>query len=210
MATSKETKTRYKAMYWNDRHLYVDFNKKSYDKSGMPAYPMMCPVCLTDRGILRLQSACLPCKKCGQKGKKSPLKGGQRDASFSIKISEGNRKFRQKTDKDWKPMSKECKKIAHSIRTRIWQGIKNTSNTSSSELTGLSWHDLKNYLQSKFQPGMTWDNYAKNGWHIDHIKPLSKFDLTDEDEQRRAYHYTNLQPLWAKDNIRKSDKYEER
>jgi len=53
---------------------------------------------------------------------------------------------------------------------------------------------------------MTWDNYGKTGWHVDHIKPLTRFDLTEETEVVKAVHYTNLQPLWAVDNIRKSNK----
>ena len=51
---------------------------------------------------------------------------------------------------------------------------------------------------------MTWDNYGE--WHIDHIKPISSFDLKDAKNQKLAMHYTNLQPLWAKDNISKGNK----
>ena len=53
---------------------------------------------------------------------------------------------------------------------------------------------------------MTWDNWTTDGWHIDHIKPLSSFDLTDRKQLLEVCHYTNLQPLWAKDNLIKSDK----
>ena len=51
---------------------------------------------------------------------------------------------------------------------------------------------------------MTWNNYGK--WHVDHIKPLSKFDLTVASEQFKACHYSNLQPLWAEENIEKKDR----
>jgi hypothetical protein len=64
--------------------------------------------------------------------------------------------------------------------------------------------NLKIHLESKFQPGMTWENHGRNGWHIDHIKPLCSFDLTDLMQLRQACHYTNLQPLWAKENLRKN------
>ncbi|MEM4726181.1 MAG: hypothetical protein QXG63_04505 [Nitrososphaerales archaeon] len=62
------------------------------------------------------------------------------------------------------------------------------------------------YLESKFLPGMTWDNHGRNGWHIDHVRPLSSFDLTDPEQLKQACHYTNLCPMWANDNIRKSNK----
>jgi hypothetical protein len=64
---------------------------------------------------------------------------------------------------------------------------------------------LKQHLESKFQTGMTWDNWTIDGWHIDHIKPLASFDLTNRKQLFEDCNYTNLQPLWAIDNILKSD-----
>ena len=61
------------------------------------------------------------------------------------------------------------------------------------------------YLAAKFQEGMSWDNHGE--WHIDHIKPCCKFNLLDDEEQRKCFHYTNLQPLWSKDNLSKGGKY---
>jgi hypothetical protein len=65
------------------------------------------------------------------------------------------------------------------------------------------------HLESQFKEGMSWSNYGKqkdnrlDSWEIDHIIPISTFDLTDEDQQRKCWHYTNLQPLWAIDNLQK-------
>lgn len=72
------------------------------------------------------------------------------------------------------------------------------------ELTGCSKQELLDYLESKFSEGMTWENYGK--WHIDHIRPCVSFNLEDSEEQKKCFHWTNLQPLWAVDNIRKGGK----
>jgi hypothetical protein len=53
---------------------------------------------------------------------------------------------------------------------------------------------------------MSWDNYGKYGWEIDHIKPLSLYDLTDDNQLKEVCNYKNLQPLWAEDNLKKSNK----
>jgi hypothetical protein len=94
-------------------------------------------------------------------------------------------------------------RIIKNQRNRIKELITNKS-CSFSKSIGCSSDYLKWHLESKFQPGMNWDNYGK--WHVDHIKPLSSFDLTKEQDFKNACHYTNLQPLWAKDNIIKSNK----
>jgi len=74
------------------------------------------------------------------------------------------------------------------------------------ELLGCSLSELVRHLESKFLPGMSWDN--RNQWHVDHIKPLCAFDLTDPEQQAAAFHYSNLQPLWALDNMRKGGRWQ--
>lgn len=59
-------------------------------------------------------------------------------------------------------------------------------------------------LEQQFTEGMTWENYGE--WHVDHIRPCVSFDLSIPEQQQECFHYTNLQPLWAKDNLQKSDK----
>ena len=98
-------------------------------------------------------------------------------------------------------------KLSHILRSRLHNALKNNQKTGSAvKDLDCSVEELKQYLESKFQPGMSWDNWSLDGWHIDHIKPLSSFDLTDRKQLLEACHYTNLQPLWAKDNLSKSDK----
>lgn len=98
-------------------------------------------------------------------------------------------------------------KIKDNMRSRLYQAIKYKWKCGSSiEDLGCSIEELKKYLESKFSNGMTWENYGKRGWHIDHIKPLISFDLTDRKQFLEACHYTNLQPLWWYENLSKSDK----
>lgn len=94
------------------------------------------------------------------------------------------------------------------LRTRFYMALKrNTKSKRTLELLGCSIEFFKKYLESKFQPGMSWDNYGRGDWVIDHIKPCSKFDLSKESEQMFCEHYTNKQPMWEPDNIQKRDKY---
>ena len=99
-------------------------------------------------------------------------------------------------------------RISTILRSRLGKAIKDEFKIGSAiKDLGCSITELKSYLESKFLTGMTWDNYGLDGWHIDHIKPLSAFNLSDKKQMLEACHYTNLQPLWAKDNLSKNDNY---
>jgi hypothetical protein len=93
-------------------------------------------------------------------------------------------------------------KLAGLMRTRIYgalRGIEKSARTE--ELLGCAVPLLRAHLEVQFRPGMSWDNYGL--WHVDHIKPCAKFDLRHASEQRKCFHYSNLQPLWAEENRRK-------
>lgn len=97
--------------------------------------------------------------------------------------------------------------LISSVRSRTWQALSKADAskcTTTVRLLGCTVSELFSYVESLFLPGMTWDNRGK--WHLDHIVPLASFDLRQPDQQTAAFHYTNLQPLWASDNLRKSDK----
>jgi len=129
-------------------------------------------------------------------------------------LSEKKKAWRQTNAEKLKQRRTELRKtpagrIVRNIRKRLqkkMRGIKKTVSLSKS--IGKKSEALKEYLESKFLPGMTWENYGIDGWHIDHIKPLSAFDFTDPAQQAAANHYTNLQPLWAEDNLAKGDYYQ--
>ncbi len=100
-------------------------------------------------------------------------------------------------------------KMAHilrglSSRIRVAGSIKNNTTI---ELLGCTFIEAKQYIEKLFLDGMTWKNNTKKGWHIDHIVPIASFDLTNPEEQKKCFHYTNLQPLWWKDNLNKGCKY---
>jgi hypothetical protein len=100
-------------------------------------------------------------------------------------------------------------KLLCTLRARIRRaliGFNKKSTTSA--LLGCSICECRQYLESKFLPGMSWDNYGLYGWHIDHIRPCASFDLTDPEQQKQCFHYTNLQPLWAYDNLQKGDTWD--
>ena len=91
------------------------------------------------------------------------------------------------------------------VRNRIYSFLKNKNITKQNKtfnIVGCSPELLKEYLEKQFVDGMCWDN--RNEWHIDHIIPLSSANT--EEEIYKLCHYTNLQPLWAEDNLKKSNK----
>ena len=96
------------------------------------------------------------------------------------------------------------------IRARLnmrarFHSFLNGKDLSFKNILGCSLDQLKMHLEDQFQEGMSWDNYGLYGWHIDHIYPLASFDLFDPEQLKAAGHYSNLQPLWAEDNLKKSD-----
>jgi hypothetical protein len=104
---------------------------------------------------------------------------------------------RKKTDKQYR--------LIHSIRNRIRMAIKkNIKSGRSLELLGCDIHFFKDYISQMFKVGMSWDNHGK--WHIDHIRPCSSFDLSKPNEQKACFHYSNLQPLWKNENLKKGSK----
>lgn len=98
-------------------------------------------------------------------------------------------------------------KLSYYLRDRLRKAILGNQKAGSAVRDlGCTVPELKQHLESKFQEGMNWENHGMYGWHIDHIIPLASFDLTDREQFLKACHYTNLQPLWAEDNLSKGDK----
>lgn len=105
-------------------------------------------------------------------------------------------------------------RIKQNVSRRIRNALENgKKNKRTEELLGCSIEFLKKHLESRFTSEMSWENYGKwkvgesMKWNIDHIKPCAKFDLTDPEQQKICFHWSNLQPLWELDNCLKNDNY---
>jgi len=97
--------------------------------------------------------------------------------------------------------------LTEKLRTRLKQALNGKSKSKRTlELLGCTVKYLIEHLEKQFQPGMNWQE--RHLFHIDHIRPCASFDLNIPEEQEKCFHYTNLQPLWAQDNLSKGAKYE--
>lgn len=109
-----------------------------------------------------------------------------------------------KADPDFKMMraARNCvSRIARKVGSRRWK------RTSTEEYLGCTYDQARAHIEAQFKLGMSWENHG-DVWEIDHIRPLASFDLSSESDVRAAMHYTNLQPLYWKKNLAKSDKWD--
>jgi hypothetical protein len=102
-------------------------------------------------------------------------------------------RYKYQSDPIWR--LKSC------LRSRLTTAVSKKLG-STMELVGCDIDTLCSHLESQFQKGMTWINYGE--WHVDHIRPCASFDLSNLKQQKECFHYTNLQPLWAADNLAKA------
>ena len=162
-------------------------------------------------------------ERCREHGRKSREKridralqeNAQWKASNKDKISEYNKNYSKQNLEKINCKRSEANKVKRKtnpifvikarLRNRVWSMLRNKKKSATTEkMLGCSYEFFKTYIQQKFPENMGWHNMGE--WHIDHIKPLASFDLNNVEEQAIAFHYTNHQPLWAKDNIAKGAK----
>lgn len=99
-------------------------------------------------------------------------------------------------------------RIEASLRGRIWHALKGRGKADSfKNLLGCSVNELKAWLSGWFRHGMSWENYGKV-WHIDHHKPCALFNLLEPEQQKQCFHYLNLRPLFAEENLRKGSYFQ--
>ena len=162
-------------------------------------------------------------ERCREHGRKSREKridralqeNAQWKANNKDKISEYNKNYSKQNLGKINCKRSEANKVKRKtdpifaikarLRNRVWSMLKNKKKSATTEkMLGCSYEFFKTYIEQKFPENMGWHNMGE--WHIDHIKPLASFDLNNVEEQAIAFHYTNHQPLWAKDNIAKGAK----
>ena len=102
-------------------------------------------------------------------------------------------------------------RLTVNLRNRVRGAIANgTKSAATLTLLGCSAEYFRGHIEKQFTEDMTWENYGKGGWHIDHIRPCASFDLTDPEQQRICFSYINCQPMWETENIQKSDAWQAR
>jgi hypothetical protein len=135
------------------------------------------------------------CKLCSSKLRKEYYKKNRKKI---IKQTNAYKVNKYNTDPEFKLKRLLRCRLYHALRS---QNAKKSNRTL--KLTGCSLSFLVGYLEAKFKDKMTWENYGE--WHVDHIIPVSSFNLLDEEEQKKCFNYTNLQPLWAEENLSKGN-----
>jgi hypothetical protein len=156
------------------------------------------------------------CKTCRNENAKRYHKHRyHNDKSYRLRMIKNTKSYSERPENKIKRVKNQKERKLQDInyhllcvlRVRLWNALKAKGKSKrTKDLLGCSVSDLKRYLESLFQNGMSWDNYGD--WHIDHVRPCASFDLSDPEQQKRCFHYSNLQPLWALDNLKKSSRVE--
>ena len=181
-----------------------EFSKDSFKPDGLRTICRLCRS--TKRKALALSMSLVEKEVLSRKQKEWYQKNKLRVSTIRAAYYEANRSKCLKSNKIRKKKrlaSDPAFRITENCRNRLGLAVKSKSDNTLN-LIGCTGALLKKHLESKFLPGMSWSNYGLHGWHIDHIKPCAAFNLLLASEQRTCFRYTNLQPLWAKDNLRKS------
>jgi hypothetical protein len=156
------------------------------------------------------------CKKCHSlKSKDMYTKNREKILKKVTARSTGLKKEKAAYDKAYSKKRRDEDpeyRIARNLRKRLWEALheQGADKTSSAVRdVGCTGAELRRHIESLWAEGMSWDNYGneKTDWVIDHKKPLARFNLKDPEQQKLANHFTNLQPLWAIDNLKKWARY---
>ena len=151
-------------------------------------------------------------KKTQQRRKDKPQECARVRRKYYLKVEKIKNSLPQnkiQRQKKWakRYYSDQLFKIKEILKSRLRRILKQKNvrkPLAFRKAFGVSFEEFKTYIENQFVEGMNWNNYGK--WHLDHIMPLSFFNLSNLEEYKKANHYSNFQPLWAKENLKKSNK----
>jgi hypothetical protein len=187
-----------------------EFNKKSVSNKGVQYYKSQCKICQSKDEKIKRDKNTEKYKIWYNKNREERNKWR---SEYYQKNKEKLREYNKVYDKNKrvnfmvKYHTTPIIKLKHRLSCRLREVLKLKSlvkNKTYNDVIGCSPAFLKEFLENQFIGGMSWENHGLYGWHIDHIIPLSSANT--EEEVYKLCHYTNLQPLWAEDNLRKSNK----
>jgi hypothetical protein len=177
-----------------------------------PGY-LLCKQCNTEKEAtleyfyqrgLEVKGRISRCKKCSIAATKQYRKDNpdvSKEYKKSNKFKESRRRYESNKRKN--NLNYRLTKV---LRNRLFAALKGRAKKSTTfELLGCTIDEFRDHISAQFIGTMSWKNYGD--WHIDHIKPCAAFNLECLEEQQKCFHYSNMQPLWAEDNLRKSDTY---
>lgn len=193
----------------------TDFNNKKQSKDG---YNTQCKICINKRNKEYRE-------KLGDKFRERQmkyyyknhdkvlelkhrytLKTKDKKSEYDIEYRANNKEKIAAYKKEWTKNKLKTDiefKLKRNLRRRVHHALKGSHKSDRTfNLIGCNISEFKKHIESQFQEGMTWENYGKE-WHIDHIVPCFTFDLTDKEQQKICFHYSNQRPLWATDNLKR-------
>ena len=190
---------------------FTEFSKRSRSRDGLQT---RCKVCRKTYYQTNREKANAKAKKWAQTNRERVNANNRKYYQNNREKKRASLRKRSKRPEAKKRRNARLKKRYHTdpqyrlacnLRSRVHDALKGKNKSASTmAMLGCSYTHVMEHLEKQFQPGMTWENQGE--WHADHMMPCASFDLTDPEQQRRCFHYTNLQPMWASENISKQDK----
>jgi hypothetical protein len=187
-----------------------EFNKKSISNKGIQYYKSRCKLCQSEDDKIKRDKNPEKYKSWYDNNREKRNKWrSEYYQKNKEKILNQNKNYVESTriNRRKKYNEDDLFKVRHILSNRMRYLLKIKSFNKKqkfNKVIGCTSEFLKEHLEKQFTDGMSWDNHGQYGWHIDHIIPLSS--AKTEEEIYKLCHYTNLQPLWAEDNLRKSNK----
>ena len=192
-----------------------DFSPAKHHSDGLKSHcKKCCYLSATEKDKIRIKEWCIKNKEIIKEKRKIYYQNNK------TRFIEMNNKWRkenpEKSKKSWNKQNAQRYstvkgRLIRTIGSRLYHNLLGIKNRQRYEdLVGYNINQLKQHLENLFKDGMSWENYG-NGhgkWSIDHIRPLKSFDLTQNEERKKCFHYSNLQPMWSPENSSKSDDWD--